>query len=130
MAGTAPSENPSADKRLLIVDDDEDLAASMAMLAESRGYSVTTVYDGAAFRRAIGAFAPAVLVLDLALPDCDGLELLRELARHHSACSVIVVSSHDRRMLDVVPSLGQSLGLDIRGVLQKPFAGKDFLDLL
>ena len=129
------AEAPSPDQgrtrqRLLIVDDDVDLATTMAALAESRGYTVMVAHDGLAFRRAMESFVPDRLVLDLALPDCDGLELLRFLAARRCTCPIVVVSSHDQRMLDMVPSLGEGFGLDVRGVLQKPFPGSAFLGLL
>lgn len=130
MAERASHRDERPRRRLLIVDDDVDLGASMAMLAESRDYAVMVVHDGLSFRRAVDAFAPQRLVLDLALPDCDGLELLRFLAERRCACPIVVVSSHDRRVLDAVPRLAEAYGLDIRGVLQKPFAGADFLNLL
>ena len=77
--------------RLLIVEDDKDLARGLSFNLEREGYEVRVAVDAAAARRAVGEASGAdrldLIVLDLSLPDGDGLELLREWRRASSAPS-------------------------------------------
>jgi CheY-like chemotaxis protein len=65
--------------RILVVDDSEDLQDTYQMLLESEGYSVIKTSDGAAGLRAVAAERPDVVLLDMMMPEVDGLEFLRRL---------------------------------------------------
>lgn len=106
-------------KRLLIVDDEPAIAEVIESVAASRGYEVTTTGDAVAFLAA-AALAPDVIVLDLSLPDTDGVELLRLLAESGCRARILIVSGFDERVLETSGRLGAALGLDIAGTLNKP----------
>ena len=61
------------------------------------------------------------IVLDLALPDHDGMELLNFLADRKCAADIILISSHGELILVQAMKLGAFHGLNIRRVLPKPF---------
>lgn len=66
-------------KRILVVEDDEDSAELLSETLQVRGYSVAIAHSGAeALETALG-FEPAVVFLDLGLPDMDGTELCPRL---------------------------------------------------
>lgn len=70
--------------RILVVEDDEDSAELLAETLQVRGYSVAIAHSGAQALEVAAAFEPAVVFLDLGLPDMDGSELcplLRALPR-------------------------------------------------
>lgn len=117
-------------QRVLIVDDDEDLCGLMCMIAEEAGFLVTFANNGAGFKAAYKTCSPQLVISDLAMPDYDGLELLRFLSEQGYKGDVIVASSHDAKVLNQVRPFAEMLGLEIRGVLAKPFESKDFLALL
>ena len=78
--------------RVLVVDDDRPLTRSLAINLRAHGYQVTLAHDG---RTALTEFAhthPHVVVLDLGLPDLDGIEVLAGI-RGWSAVPVIVLSA-------------------------------------
>lgn len=106
-------------KRLLIVDDEPAIAEVIESVAASRGYEVTTTGDAEAFIAA-AALAPDVIVLDLSLPDTDGVELLRLLAESKCRARILIVSGFDERVLETSGRLGAALGLDVAGTLNKP----------
>lgn len=81
-SATATKPLPTADvdrssKRVLVIDDDHDVADSMAMLLEDLGLETRVVYSGEAALGAIDAFAPDVILLDLGMPKPDGFETAR-----------------------------------------------------
>jgi two-component system, chemotaxis family, CheB/CheR fusion protein len=64
-------------RRVLVVDDNEDSAASMALLARSWGYEVTVARDGPSALALAESFAPEIAIVDIGLPGMDGHELAR-----------------------------------------------------
>lgn len=114
--------------RLLIIDDDVDLCEVMCELAEDKGYEVLSLNEGAAFIEAVEGFRPACIVMDLSLPDVDGIELMRTLGRKGCRVPIVLISSHPNAFLDEVAVLGKALGLEIRTALQKPFRTQAFLE--
>ena len=66
--------------RILIVEDQEDSADTMALLVRSEGYSANVARDGSAALAAAKASQPHVILLDIGLPGLDGWEVARRLA--------------------------------------------------
>src|SRR5690606_19598373 len=66
-------------RRILIVDDNDDAASSLAKLLEPAGHEVRDVRDGRSALDIVREFAPDVVLLDIGLPDMDGWELARAL---------------------------------------------------
>jgi DNA-binding response OmpR family regulator len=112
-------------RRLLIVDDDMDLCAVLGDIAKEEGYQVTATYRGTEFMARYPEFRPHRIVLDLALPDHDGMELLRFLADRKCAAEIILISSHGELMLEQAMKLGDVHGLNMHRMLQKPFSLDD-----
>src|SRR5207249_4151636 len=71
MPGTA------AERPILVVDDDEKILRLVRMYLERDGYTVREARDGQAALAAIALYEPALVVLDLMLPEIDGLSVLR-----------------------------------------------------
>lgn len=78
--------------RVLVVDDDRPLARALAINLKAHGYDVTVAHDGRAALTEVARSHPAVVVLDLGLPDQDGIEVLAGI-RGWSAIPVIVLSA-------------------------------------
>jgi PAS domain S-box-containing protein len=68
-------------RRILVVDDNEDSARSLAMLLKLEGHEVETVYSGEEALRVAQDFCPEVIFLDIGLPHMDGYEVARRLRR-------------------------------------------------
>jgi two-component system, OmpR family, KDP operon response regulator KdpE len=78
--------------KILIVDDEPSLLATMAPLLRSRGYDVTTATSGRAALDAVERERPDLIVLDLGLPDVDGIEVCRVI-RARSTTPIVVLSA-------------------------------------
>ena len=61
-----------------------------------------------------------MVALDLGMPGMDGVELLRFLAAQEYAAPVLIISGFDRRVLETAFRLGEALGLNMVGPLEKP----------
>jgi DNA-binding response OmpR family regulator len=102
--------------RILIVEDDNTIGSGLVTALESNGYLVDWAVSGAdALRRAEGE-SPDLVLLDLGLPDLDGIEVCRRL-RTIAPDSTIVVLTARREEIDVV--VGLEAGAD--DYLTKPF---------
>jgi two-component system KDP operon response regulator KdpE len=91
--------------RILVVDDEPNILGTLAPLLRTRGYEVVTATTGNAAREAIARDRPDLIVLDLGLPDVDGVELCREIRETHSVPIVVLSArggeSDKVRALDV-----------------------------
>lgn len=80
---------------ILVVDDEPDIRRLVREILEDEGYSVSVAKDGASARDAIKSRAPDLVLLDIWMPDVDGITLLKEfLETHHLRCPVIMMSGH------------------------------------
>ena len=93
--------------RILVVDDNQDVADSLAEFLKSLGHRIRTEYSGAAGLMAANEFIPQVIFCDVGMPDIDGHQVaarLRADSRHASAVLVAVTGwgteEHKRRTQD------------------------------
>lgn len=106
---------------ILVVDDDTDIVELIDRYLGAHGFGVRAAHSGADMHAALAEAAPDVVLLDLGLPDIDGLSLLQQLRTHWQG-PVIVVSGRGEAVERVV---GLELGAD--DYVAKPF---DFRELL
>jgi DNA-binding response OmpR family regulator len=108
--------------RLLVVEDEERIATFVERGLRAAGYTVDAVAAGAEALRSVRASAPDLIVLDLGLPDIDGLEVLATLRGEGHRMPVILLTARDA-VADKVS--GFESGAD--DYLTKPFAFEELL---
>jgi two-component system, chemotaxis family, CheB/CheR fusion protein len=92
-AGTAPaSRGPTTPKRVLVVDDNPDVAESLALALELVGHEVRQAGDAREALDLTGEFAPQVVVLDIGLPDMNGYELARALRKQPETADALLIA--------------------------------------
>lgn len=106
--------------RLLVVDDEPDVSEFVGAVAEEAGFKVSIAHNAEDFRSGYRSFDPSVIILDLIMPDADGIEHLRYLAENGCHSSILILSGADTRVIAAAQRLAAGLGLSIMGVLQKP----------
>jgi DNA-binding response OmpR family regulator len=106
--------------RLLVIDDEPALAEFVAQVASECGFLPILTANDEEFREAVVAERPEMFALDLGMPGMDGVELLRFLAEQGSRAPVLIISGFDRRVLESAFRLGEALGLQMVGPLEKP----------
>lgn len=107
--------------RVLILDDDQLVADVIGRALRSLGCETETALAPSAFFAALGSFSPTHLVIDLFMPEMDGLAVLHRLAELGCDARIIVTSGHELRLLESMRQSARALGLDVIGRLEKPF---------
>jgi two-component system response regulator ChvI len=108
--------------KITLIDDDENIVASVSMALESHGHTVRAYYDGAAGLAALESDPPELAILDVKMPRMDGMEVLRRL-RQTSELPVIILTSKDEEIDEI---LGFNLGAD--DYIHKPFSQRLLLE--
>jgi EAL domain-containing protein (putative c-di-GMP-specific phosphodiesterase class I)/FixJ family two-component response regulator len=116
--------------RLLILDDDPNIGRAIQSIAEEAGSQARFTIDTATFFRAVEDWHPTHIAMDLVMPEMDGLEVLGKLAERNCKARIIITSGVGSRVLDAAGRSGNERGLNIAGVLAKPFAPRALRALL
>lgn len=107
---------------ILLVDDEPNIVQLARMYLEREGYRVAAVGDGRAALDAVARQKPALVVLDIMLPEMDGLEVCRRLRAQDNPIAILMLTARDE---DVDKILGLELGAD--DYLTKPFNPREMV---
>ena len=110
-----------ADKKVLVVDDDVKTVGLVKLYLDRDGYQVLTAYNGVEALRLARESHPDLIVLDLMLPDIDGLEICRTLRRDYDVPIIMLTA----RTTDQDKLTGLDLGAD--DYVTKPFSPKELM---
>ncbi len=108
-------------QKILIVDDDENIAQLISLYLTKECFETRIVYDGESALQEMNSFSPDLILLDLMLPGIDGYQVCREV-RQKSQIPIIMLSAKGE-VFDKV--LGLELGAD--DYLEKPFDTKELV---
>jgi two-component system OmpR family response regulator len=81
--------------RVLVVDDEPNITELVAMALRYEGFTVQTAANGRDAVSAVAAFSPALVILDIMLPDIDGIEVLRRLVAQGRKVPIIFLTAKD-----------------------------------
>ncbi len=113
------------DRRILIIDDERSILLTLDALLTRRGYQVDTALTASQGLNLLKSKSPALVLLDLQLPDAEGLELLDRIKTELSEIQVIILTAHD--------SLHNAIESIKRGAyhfISKPYAPEELLSLV
>jgi two-component system KDP operon response regulator KdpE len=114
--------NETADPAtILVVEDDPSLGAALAATLKAAGYRPVRAATGAEGMRWFAHYAPDLVLLDLGLPDRDGLTLIRDI-RARGTTPIVVLSARDAQAMKV-----HALDLGADDYVQKPFGVDELL---
>lgn len=106
---------------LLVMDDTEEIAELIGELARKAGFETCVTTEIDAFHEYLEQQVPSVIILDLQMPNVDGVEVLRQLGRGNCSSRILLVSGVDRGTVLSAERYGRQLGLTMLGIVQKPF---------
>lgn len=130
MARTKPKPSPAERGRILFVDDEPDLVEPLIEVAKSLGFATLLVQDGAAFTAAMADFRPTHVVVDLVMPQIDGIDVLLALAQQIERPRIFVMTGYHWGVMESAKIFAEKH--DLQGVswLRKPVDLDDFEGLL
>jgi UDP-3-O-[3-hydroxymyristoyl] N-acetylglucosamine deacetylase len=102
---------------ILIVDDEEQIRASIRGVLADEGFRVLEADNGRSALEAIAAQHPRLVLLDIWMPEIDGIELLRQIEERHPGTSVIVISGHGN-----IETAVRATQLGAVDFIEKPFS--------
>ena len=113
-----------SEARILIVDDDPDMASVLGQLLESSGYKVSAVMDGEAALQFLEKSFPDLVVADVMLPKMDGWKLCKKIKEDERtrAIPVLIVTGKSEEMDEI---MSYESGAD--GFIRKPFKNDEFV---
>jgi CheY-like chemotaxis protein len=117
------------DNRLLVVDDQPQLGEAVRRVGEALGYEVRVTAHADEFMTEYETFDPTLIVLDIVMPDVDGIELVEWLASRNCVASIIVASAYNPRYAQMAKTMGTVKWLDI-SFLEKPFRVAQLREML
>ena len=108
--------------RVLIVEDDDDIAEVLHRSLRMEGYEVRTAHDGVQALDETQAFLPDLIVLDLGLPRMDGIDVARTLRRNSDDTPILMLTARD-----ALDSRVEGLDVGADDYLVKPFERQELL---
>ncbi len=109
-------------QRLLVVDDDPRIGRLIARSVKGMGFIVHILHRPEELKAVYRGFQPDVILLDLKMPDVDGIQVLRQLADWGCGARILILSGVGDEILRSAERLGCMYGLNMDAVLQKPVA--------
>jgi CheY-like chemotaxis protein len=106
--------------RLLVVDDEVGICRFVRRVAEQLGFTVETVSSPRDAIDAARRLKPSVIVLDLAMPEMDGIEVMRQLAAAGCTARIVLTTGFDAFYLEAARKIGELTGFHAITTLAKP----------
>lgn len=116
--------------KLLILDDDPLTCNTIAAIARMAGLTVKYTSDPQKFFEITQAWQPDFLAIDLIMPQMDGVQVMVELANQQCRAKIFITSGVGSRVLEAAGRAAGEHGLNICGVLPKPFTPTELRSLL
>lgn len=119
--------------KIFVVDDDPFALRLVSRQLETLGLTDVQTFEAAYKPLALlseDVTAADVILLDLAMPDTDGMEFIQQLARMKYPGTVIFISGMDDAMLQLAPILARGLHLHVAGAVKKPSTPEQLRALL
>ena len=113
------------DKKILIIDDEVDVGIFFKRLLQKKGYQLTVAVNGVEATKALKETTFNVAMVDLKLPDTDGLTLLQQIKSVQPACEVIIMTGYSTTRTAV-----KAIQLGAFDYLEKPFDDIDAVENL
>lgn len=118
-----------AQNSVLIVDDEVEFGEIIAELLAGSGFRVGLAFDKKSFMDQAKQEWDCIL-MDLMMPQIDGIEAVRHLADNGSKSSLIMTSGFSEQLLEAAAGLAEVRGMKVAGVVNKPFNFGDLVELV
>lgn len=113
---------------VLVVDDDQDIRSSLRTILELAHHRVLEAQHGLEALKMVESDEPDLMLLDIIMPEMDGLETLKELRRTHHRFPIVAMPAHGTTSRAWYADVARMFGAD--EVLEKPFTESDVMKVL
>jgi DNA-binding NtrC family response regulator len=117
-------------KKLLVIDDEPSITKIVERIASELGFEVKTVNDGAAAYDAFVAFAPDILMLDMLMPDIDGIDVLNQILVTDTNVRVVIMSGYGKTYMQLGKAVAAFHSHPNVSTLAKPFRRSELVEML
>jgi DNA-binding NtrC family response regulator len=117
-------------KKLLVIDDEKSITKIVDKIATELGFDVRTLNDAATAFETFESFKPDILMLDLMMPDVDGIDVLNQVLVAGTGAKVVVMSGYGKSYLQLGKAVGVFHSHPDIATLAKPFRRADLMELL
>jgi len=121
------SHSPVSKKTIMVVDDNPDIVTILRITLESNGFNVRCAYSGEELFASLEELKPDLILLDIMMPQMDGLEVLARLKGNPATASIPVILL-TAKADDEDVQIGYKMGADI--YITKPFTGTEVLEAI
>ncbi len=119
-----PAELQLTQQRILVVDDDHDMAATLQRFLQRANFETAVAHDGFQAGNKLANFSPSLITLDLKMPGMSGLSVIKyiRLQEQMTNLKILVISALDE------PELAHAVEIGADAFIQKPFNNKQLLE--
>ncbi len=110
----------SASKRLLVVDDEAAIRKFVRNVAEPLGWTVLEAANGEMMVNLFNSFMPDLVLLDIVMPEMDGVEVVQWLGEHNCLARIVTMTGYDPSYTQGAAAIGEVYGIKIFRALKKP----------
>ncbi len=110
--------------KFLIVDDEPDVVDSVSELFTLRNYNVVTATSGTQALEMVKKENPNIIILDIRMPDINGIDVLKEVKKSHPKTRVIMLTG-----VEDESTKNMAMGLGASGYLTKPYSYSELLEM-
>jgi len=121
------THTPSAGMKILVVDDNKDLAALLQVMLEEEGYEVRLAGDGSDGYSAYLLFQPDLVITDIQMPIKSGIELMELIRGHNPRMRAVYISGDLTRFQSILEEEKKKYQV---GLLEKPFSKDELIKLI
>jgi two-component system, LuxR family, response regulator FixJ len=116
VADTAATKIGAGMNEVFLIDDDPSVCAALSLALSGEGYQVTSFVEGETFLSAARARTPGCVLIDVHLPGCSGLEVLRKLDPQRYPAPILVISGRGD-----IPTVIDAIRSGALDFIEKPF---------
>ncbi len=117
-------------KRILVADDEPDFLQAVKTRLEANDYEVIVASDGKSCLEKVEKEKPDLIILDIMMPEIDGIEVLRRIRSSRETRYTPVIMLTCKRETDSILNAQESGGTDYTDYIMKPFDSKELLRLV
>ena len=110
--------------KFLIVDDEQDVVDNVSELFTLRNYAVITATSGRKALELVEKEKPNIIILDIRMPDINGIDVLKEVKKNYPKIRVIMLTG-----VEDESTKNMAIGLGASGYLTKPYSYSELLEM-